>query len=107
MAKSRQHSDHSEIIERDMPGWKLVPPDDPALARRRDAADAATSDDVSASLDDMKKKYGLHTESAGRSDAASAEESARQTTDVVQVESPSGERRTVGIKDGKVAWHGG
>jgi hypothetical protein len=100
--------EHAKIIGTQMPGWRIVPASEAARQRFSGGQVPAASDMASSSLADMKRKY----ETGGREgedavESSDDEANAPLVTHVLTVESPSGERKTVGIRDGKISFRQG
>lgn len=91
-----------------MPGWKIIDPEEARQRRELDLGATPTPDVTSSSMDAMKSKYRTATaDLAGTTPSSAVEDNATLATHVVTVEAPSGERKTIGIRDGKIAWRQG
>jgi len=100
--------DHAKIVEDAMPGWKIVDQGDALQRRETDLGATPNADVTSSSMEAMKHKYHNATPDAvGTTDSSTVEDNATLATHVVTVEAPSGERKTIGIRDGKITWHQG
>ena len=104
----------SVVVKKELPGWKIVSHAAALRQKQNQLSDSgvASSVVVSSSIEKMLSKFkGLlggdsHADSDAQN-ADAAEKNAKLMTEVVTVESPSGVQKTLGIRDGKVAWRQG
>ena len=96
------------VVADAMPGWKVVDPDEAKSRRRLQLGETTHADAISASLAGMKRKYSRTAMmDAPPAPDAAAEADGDRTTQVVTVEAPGGQRKTVGVRGNKITWRQG
>ena len=94
--------DHAKIVDK-LPEWKIVNAEE-ALERRQDAVGSAPiTGAVALSVDGLKKEESSYVGGCcWRSPYGT-----RATRYILTVESASGERKIIGIRNGRLAWRHG